>query len=116
MIITREFLYSCRLGFFFGSKAILVGATKAGTPILTPFVAAISRLTVSYCIFTSPSPPSLLSSSICISDEGKSVIVMVVDRCTGCNETDLDFSPSAFGQLASLSVGRLYNMTWTWAS
>jgi len=48
--------------------------------------------------------------------EGKSVIVTVVDRCTGCNETDLDFSPGAFGHLAGLSVGRIYNMTWTWMS
>lgn len=48
--------------------------------------------------------------------KGKGVKVTVVDRCTGCNETDLDFSSGAFGHLADLSVGRLYNMTWTWAS
>jgi hypothetical protein len=34
----------------------------------------------------------------------------------GCNEeTDLDFSPAAFSQLADQSVGRIFGMTWSWA-
>ena len=37
---------------------------------------------------------------------GKSVLVKVVDRCEGCAYYDLDFSPSAFDQLASESEGR----------
>lgn len=48
-------------------------------------------------------------------DEGRSVTVTVTDRCVACATTDLDFSPSAFQQLAELSVGRLYGMTWEWA-
>ena len=48
-----------------------------------------------------------------MTDNGKSVTVTVVDRCVGCAEYDLDFSPSAFGQLASLSVGRLNNVQWS---
>jgi hypothetical protein len=37
---------------------------------------------------------------------GNSVTVTVVDRCEGCAEYDLDFSPAAFDVLASESVGR----------
>jgi Lytic transglycolase len=35
-----------------------------------------------------------------------SVIVTVVDRCEGCQEYDLDFSPTAFDALAPESEGR----------
>ncbi|KAI0002027.1 plant expansin, partial [Russula vinacea] len=44
------------------------------------------------------------------------VTVSVTDRCGGCaTGTSLDFTPSAFSQLADQSVGRLFDMTWTWA-
>ncbi|KAI0330553.1 hypothetical protein GY45DRAFT_1323494 [Cubamyces sp. BRFM 1775] len=46
--------------------------------------------------------------------QGKSVTITVTDRCTGCAVTDLDFSPSAFSQLADFAVGRLHDMTWVW--
>ncbi|OCH95799.1 hypothetical protein OBBRIDRAFT_502778 [Obba rivulosa] len=46
--------------------------------------------------------------------QGKSVTVSIIDRCTNCSVTDLDFSPAAFLQLADLSVGRLFGMTWDW--
>ncbi|KAG8760567.1 hypothetical protein FRC11_000242 [Ceratobasidium sp. 423] len=47
--------------------------------------------------------------------QGKSVTVTVVDRCTGCALRDLDFSPTAFTQLADQSLGRLDGMTWSFA-
>ncbi|KAH9486862.1 Allergen Asp f 7 [Psilocybe cubensis] len=47
-------------------------------------------------------------------DQGKSVVVTLTDRCTGCAITDLDFSPSAFNQLADFAVGRISGMTWVW--
>ncbi|KAN0125160.1 allergen Asp f 7 [Russula decolorans] len=47
---------------------------------------------------------------------GSSVEVKVVDRCPDCAETSLDLSPAAFSLLASQSVGRIHNMTWTWIS
>jgi hypothetical protein len=37
---------------------------------------------------------------------GSSVVVIVADRCTGCAEYDLDFSPIAFDELAPESEGR----------
>lgn len=46
--------------------------------------------------------------------EGKSVEVTVVDRCEGCQYNDLDFSPSAFSQLADQDLGRI-DITWNWS-
>ncbi|PIL31598.1 hypothetical protein GSI_06300 [Ganoderma sinense ZZ0214-1] len=46
--------------------------------------------------------------------QGKSVEVMAVDRCTGCAMFDLDFSPSAFSELADFAIGRLHGVEWEW--
>jgi len=46
--------------------------------------------------------------------EGKSVLVTVVDRCTGCSLTSLDFTTSAFDLLAEAALGRIHGMTWDW--
>ncbi|PWZ01617.1 hypothetical protein BCV70DRAFT_77743 [Testicularia cyperi] len=46
--------------------------------------------------------------------QGKSTTVTVVDRCEGCAWGDLDFTATAFKELASLSVGRLSGVTWEW--
>ncbi|KAA1477390.1 hypothetical protein DENSPDRAFT_861531 [Dentipellis sp. KUC8613] len=43
--------------------------------------------------------------------QGKSVSVKVTDRCTACALNDLDFSPSAFSQLADQAAGRIA-ITW----
>lgn len=40
------------------------------------------------------------------------VQVKVVDRCTGCKHSDLDFSPKAFKKLASIGKGRLHGLKW----
>jgi hypothetical protein len=47
-------------------------------------------------------------------DQGASVVLTITDRCTGCNITDIDMSPSAFQVLAPLAVGRLHDVVWTW--
>jgi len=44
---------------------------------------------------------------------GQSVTVTVMDRCQGCAEYDLDFSPSSFDQLAASTEGRV-DITWEW--
>jgi hypothetical protein len=46
--------------------------------------------------------------------QGKSVTVAITDRCEGCAITDLDFSPSAFHELADFGLGRLSGVKWTW--
>ncbi|MET9628526.1 RlpA-like double-psi beta-barrel domain-containing protein [Lentzea sp. NPDC006480] len=40
-----------------------------------------------------------------------SVVVTVVDRCSGCKRGDLEISPTAFQQLAPLTAGRIL-ATW----
>lgn len=46
--------------------------------------------------------------------QGKSAIVTVTDRCTGCSKWDLDFTKSGFAQLADLSAGRISGIKWAW--
>lgn len=47
--------------------------------------------------------------------KGKSVEVTVVDRCEGCKLNDLDFSPTAFSNIADRDAGRV-DITWDWAN
>ncbi|KAF9694224.1 hypothetical protein EKO04_007916 [Ascochyta lentis] len=42
-----------------------------------------------------------------------SIDVKVVDRCTGCEPTDLDVSPAMFDKLADHALGRV-TATWAW--
>lgn len=58
---------------------------------------------------------SLCGKKIKASYEGKSVEVTVVDSCEGCAENDLDFSPSAFSEIADQSLGRI-DITWEWVN
>jgi hypothetical protein len=43
----------------------------------------------------------------------RSVVVTVVDRCTGCASLDLDLSPGVFGLLANPTEGRVQG-SWSW--
>ncbi|KAG9104275.1 hypothetical protein FRC06_004025 [Ceratobasidium sp. 370] len=45
--------------------------------------------------------------------KGKTIKVKIVDRCPVCGDNDLDLSPTAFKDLAALSVGKLNGVTWT---
>lgn len=83
----------------------------------TDFICAVSELLFdTYPGYTGGNPNNnpVCGKKITATYEGKSVTVTVTDRCTGCAQTSLDFSPSAFQQLSDLSVGRLFGMTWTW--
>lgn len=62
---------------------------------------------------SNPNHNSLCGKKIRAFYEGKSVDVEVVDACEGCLVNDLDFSPSAFQQLADESLGRI-DITWEW--
>lgn len=53
-----------------------------------------------------PNENPLCQLSLQLLQDGKSVDVRVVDRCVGCEETDLDVSPGAFQQLPNLDQGR----------
>ncbi|KAF9822048.1 hypothetical protein IEO21_00042 [Rhodonia placenta] len=65
---------------------------------------------------TNPNTNPVCNKQITANYQGKSVTVTVTDRCTGCDVTSLDFTPTAFQNMADLSVGRLYGMTWVWSS
>ncbi|CAD0111982.1 unnamed protein product [Aureobasidium uvarum] len=47
--------------------------------------------------------------------EKRSVDLKVVDRCVGCQATDIDVSPAAFDRLAARASGRV-EVTWAWLS
>ncbi|PPQ64402.1 hypothetical protein CVT26_002109 [Gymnopilus dilepis] len=82
----------------------------------TDYIAAVSHLL--FDTFpgagVNPNLNPVCNKRIKATYQGKSVTITVTDRCTGCAITDLDFSPSAFDQLADESVGRLHGMTWDW--
>ncbi|KAL7902801.1 expansin module family protein [Trichoderma sp. SZMC 28014] len=66
---------------------------------------------VSHILYDSEHP---CGRNIRINNEGRSVVVRVVDRCVGCAENDLDLSPTAFQQvIGPLGIGRA-TATWEW--
>ncbi|TDL21291.1 hypothetical protein BD410DRAFT_840733 [Rickenella mellea] len=56
--------------------------------------------------------PGVCGRTIVASSGGRSTTVTVTDSCPGCGINDLDFSPTAFQDLADLSVGRI-NIEWS---
>lgn len=60
-------------------------------------------------------PSSLCGKYANVSYGGKSVKVKIVDRCPGCAYGSLDFSPSAFTQIASQDLGRIHDIQWSLA-
>ena len=52
--------------------------------------------------------------SLTVTSGGKSVTVKAVDTCPSCGTGDVDLSPSAFKQLASLDKGRI-SISWSWS-
>lgn len=78
------------------------------------YIVAISKdLFDQYTPDGNPNHNTLCGKKIQAYYEGKSVDVTVVDRCEGCAYGSLDFSPTAFSQLADESLGRI-KITWNW--
>ncbi|KAL4064760.1 RlpA-like double-psi beta-barrel-protein domain-containing protein-containing protein [Scleroderma yunnanense] len=46
-------------------------------------------------------------------NQDKSTTVTITDSCDGCALTDIDFTPTAFADLADLDIGRI-NISWEW--
>lgn len=87
------------------------------TNVDTDYICAVSHLLFDgFDGYTGGNPNSnpVCGRKITATYQGKSVTVTVTDRCVGCAMHDLDFSPSAFDNLAAESVGRLKGMTWSW--
>ncbi|KAH8998968.1 expansin family protein [Lactarius hatsudake] len=84
----------------------------------TDYIAAVSHVLYdSYPGYSGVNPNSnpVCGRKIAATYQGKSVTITATDRCEACAETDLDFSPAAFSQLADISVGRLDDVSWHWA-
>ncbi|KAJ4485265.1 RlpA-like double-psi beta-barrel-protein domain-containing protein-containing protein [Lentinula aciculospora] len=63
-----------------------------------------------------PNENPICNKKVIATYQGKSVTVAITDRCGGCtNPYSLDFTLTAFSQLADQSVGRITGMTWVWA-
>ncbi|KAF8307013.1 hypothetical protein DL93DRAFT_2101420 [Clavulina sp. PMI_390] len=43
---------------------------------------------------------------------GLSVVVQIVDRCTGCAMGDIDLTPTAFSAIGDMNAGRISGITW----
>ncbi|KAF8481176.1 RlpA-like double-psi beta-barrel-protein domain-containing protein-containing protein [Russula ochroleuca] len=104
-------------GTFYGTGLGACGVTNKDTE----FIVAVSHVLFdSYPGYNptldNPNNNTVCGRKITAGYGGKSVIVTVTDRCGGCNETSLDFSPAAFQVLAPESVGRLHDVEWTWTS
>lgn len=81
----------------------------------TDYIVAISHeMYDKYTPNGNPNHNTLCGKKIKASYKGNTVEVTVVDRCEGCSYYDLDFSPSAFSDLASQSLGRI-DINWDWA-
>ncbi|KAJ5658654.1 uncharacterized protein N7484_002303 [Penicillium longicatenatum] len=62
---------------------------------------------------SNPNDNPLCGLKIRIRRDGQSVDVTVVDRCVGCEKTDLDVTEKAFEQVANIPQGRV-TMEWAW--
>lgn len=62
---------------------------------------------------SNPNENPLCGLKIRLRRDDKSVDVKVVDRCTGCETTDLDVTEAVFGKVANLDQGRV-SVDWAW--
>lgn len=75
---------------------------------------------VSYLLFDSfpgagvnPNHNPICGSKLKVQYGGKEIMVTIQDKCMGCEDVfALDFSPSAFSELAAFSVGRIQGVQW----
>ncbi|KAJ8097882.1 RlpA-like double-psi beta-barrel-protein domain-containing protein-containing protein [Lipomyces tetrasporus] len=77
------------------------------------YIVAISHTIMDADSNGNPNANPLCGKTITAYRDSSSVKVTVVDTCPGCAEYDLDFSPTAFGQLGQESEGRI-PITWSW--
>lgn len=79
-------------------------------------IVAVSHLLFDSFGTANPNNNPVCGHKIKATYQGKSTIVTVADRCAAetCAYGDLDFTPTAFQELAPLSVGRLHGVSWQW--
>lgn len=100
-------------GTFYSTGLGACGITNTDTD----YIAAASHLLFDNFpnyLGDNPNKNPMCGRKVIATYKGKSVTVTLTDRCAACAVTDLDFSPSAFKQLADFSLGRISGMTWVW--
>lgn len=100
-------------GTYYGTGLGACGITNTDTD----YIAAVSKLlfdTYPGYAGVNPNNNPVCGKKIKANYQGKSVTITVTDRCEACKITDLDFSPTAFSQIADQSIGRISGMTWNW--
>lgn len=77
-------------------------------------IVAISHITFD-AVSTSANPNAnpLCGRRLRATRGGKSVDLTVVDRCVGCQPTDLDVTVNTFSELADTALGRV-TVSWAW--
>jgi len=79
------------------------------------YIAAVSHLFFdSYPGYDGVNPNNnpMCGKTAIVTYNSVTISVSLTDRCEACAYGDLDFSPTAFDQLADPSVGRISGMTW----
>ncbi|KIJ40170.1 hypothetical protein M422DRAFT_230335 [Sphaerobolus stellatus SS14] len=92
------------------------GLTACGvTNTNTEYIAAVSELLFdTYPGYNGANPNNnpICGKQAQVTYEGKTITVTITDRCTACAMYDLDFTPTAFQNLADLGAGRISGISW----
>ncbi|KIX95960.1 uncharacterized protein Z520_08215 [Fonsecaea multimorphosa CBS 102226] len=77
-------------------------------------IVAISHIVFdAVSVGSDPNANPLCGKKIRARRDNKSVDLTVVDRCTGCQPTDIDVTINTFAELADVDLGRVL-VTWNW--
>lgn len=77
-------------------------------------IVAISHLVFdAVSVGSNPNANPLCGKKIRARRNDKSIDLTVVDRCTGCQPTDIDVTSSVFADLAEIAQGRV-TVSWSW--
>ncbi|KDQ09287.1 hypothetical protein BOTBODRAFT_58775 [Botryobasidium botryosum FD-172 SS1] len=98
-------------GTFYAPGLGACGITNAPTDL----ICAVSHLVFDAWpgATANPNENPICNRQLTATYQGKTTTCTVVDRCVGCAETDIDFTPTCFSQLADQALGRI-NISWQW--
>lgn len=86
------------------------GFTNSGSDAIV----AISHIVFdAVSVGSNPNANPLCGKKIRARRDDKSIDLTVVDRCTGCQPTDIDVTRSVFADLANIAQGRV-SVSWSW--
>lgn len=86
------------------------GFTNSGSDAIV----AVSHIVFdAVSVGSNPNANPLCGKKIRARRDNKSIDLTVVDRCTGCQPTDIDVTRSVFADLATIDEGRV-SVNWSW--